>query len=60
MEKRGRYVLELANMRFCSSRLYDISYHLIFVQTIKHACRIVYGSPFLCLKPPLRRRVSEE
>ena len=46
MEKRGHFVLELANMHFCSSRLYDISYHLNLIQTIKHACRIVYRSPF--------------
>ena len=46
MEKRGHFDIELANMNFCSSRLYDISYHLTLIQTIKHACRIVYGPPF--------------
>ena len=46
MEKRGNFDLELANMHFCSSCLYDISYHLTLIQTIKYACKIVYGSPF--------------
>ena len=51
MEKRGHFVFELANMHFCSSRLYDISYDLTLIQTIKHACRIVYGSPFYAQNP---------
>ena len=46
MKKKGHFVLELANMHFCSGRLNDISDHLNLIQTIKHACRIVYGSPF--------------
>ena len=35
------------SLHFCSSHPYTISYHLSFVKTIKHKCRIIHGSQYL-------------